>query len=108
MHTRKEIYRLDFSNLTAISDLHPYIKTAMAFPEYYGESWYAFWDCITDLLDAPLQIEITGIEWLQKNYPLELEILLAYLKDLKHYADDTYADIIHITVITGETRTELT
>ena len=108
MNTPTQTYVIDLSDLTSITELHPRIKTAMDFPDYYGNNWYAFWDCMTDLVGDPLDIEIKGLEWLQKYYPFEVEVMFAYLKDLKHVYDDEYADITHITIITGDARTEIT
>ena len=108
MNSTPICYRIDLIGMTSIAELHSRIKAAMQFPDYYGENWYAFWDCMTDLVGDPLNIEIIGVEWLQNRYPTEANVLFAYLKDIKHYADDRYTAITHITIVTGDTRTEIT
>lgn len=101
-------YRLDLTDIISIAELHPRIKAAMQFPDYYGENWDAFWDCATDLIGQPMQIEVYGIEQMKKINARETQIFLDTLKDLKHVRHDRYADITHITIVTGNTRTEIT
>jgi len=107
MMKRNNVLRVDLRNLSSIREMHVRIKEGMRFPDYYGENWYAFWDCATDLLGEELEIELIGVEWLQRRYPAEWEVMFAYLKDLKHYDDDRYADITRIILVTGDVRTEI-
>ena len=104
---RNNVLRVDLQDLSSIREMHVRIREGLHFPDYYGENWYAFWDCATDLLGEELEIEFTGVEWLQRRYPAEWDVLFAYLKDLKHYDDDCYADITHIVIVTGDVRTEI-
>ena len=102
-----KVFAVDLQGLSSVREMHERIKGGMRFPDYYGENWYAFWDCATDLLGEEMVIEFIGIEWLQRRYPAEWNVLFAYLKDLKHYDDDRYADITRIVLVTGDVRTEI-
>lgn len=45
---------------------------------------------------------------MQQISPSETQIFLETLKELKHAWHDRCADITHITIVTGDTRTEIT
>ena len=42
MYRFKEIYKLDFSKVNYINEVHQIIKDELDFPDYYGMNWYAF------------------------------------------------------------------
>ena len=43
---------LDLSVCKNWIDLHIMLKQKFGFPEYYGNNWSAFWDCIDGLFDG--------------------------------------------------------
>lgn len=103
MYTYKEKYTLDFSKVEYLGEVHKIIKEELDFPDYYGENWYAFWDCLTDMVgDDPLHIELIGIEHMQKKFPRDTKIMLDVLKDLKHWDDDKYAKQVTIEIVINE------
>ena len=107
MYQYKEIYTLDFSNVNYINEVHEIIKKGLDFPDYYGKNWYAFWDCLTDMVGDPLHIELVGFEKVQSKFPRDAKIMLDILKDLKHWSNDEYADITKIEIVLGEARYEI-
>jgi RNAse (barnase) inhibitor barstar len=109
MYTYKEKYTLDFSNITHWREIHQIIKKELDFPDYYGENWDAFWDCLTDMVnvDEPLNIEILGAEALEQKYPDTLEKMIKILKRLKHWEDDYFCNCVKVEIIYGEARYEI-
>ena len=81
---------LDITNCKDLNDLHKRIKTDFNFPDFYGENWDAFWDCITDINGIPLYIEIHNFNVLAEKLFEESEYLIDSLKRLKHYGNDKY------------------
>ena len=80
--------------------MHKIIKDGLDFPDYYGENWSAFWDCITDMVgDEKLHIQIIGYANLQKRYPDMAEKLTELLERARHYYDDACADDVHIEYV---------
>ena len=107
MYQYKELYTLDFSKVNSIQEIHQIIKDELDFPDYYGMNWYAFWDCLTDMIGDPIHIEIIGMERIQTKSPDCAEIILETLKNLKHLDEDEYKDEIKIEIVVGEGRYEL-
>ena len=100
-------FRLDFSKVNHIDEVHQIIKDELDFPDYYGMNWYAFWDCLTDMVGDPIHIELIGMERVQNKFPRHAQIMLETLKDLKHLDDDYHKDQIKIEIVIGEARYEL-
>ena len=107
MYKFKELYTLDFSKINYIEEVHQIIKQELDFPDYYGMNWSAFWDCLTDMVDDPIHIEIIGIERLQSKYNEDANIMLKILKRLKHYNDNKYKNQVNIEIVIGEARHEI-
>ena len=107
MYEYKEKYTLDFSKIEHWGDFHKIIKESFDFPDYYGMNWYALWDCLTDMVDDPVHIELIGFERIQNQMPSQAKILLRILKDFKHLDHDCYKDQIRIEIIYGDTRCEI-
>ena len=102
-----EYYTIDLSEVKTDAALHETLHKGLDFPEPCGNNWNAFWDFLSDMPGVPLYIEVHGLERIQRVFPDDAEILLQCLKRLKHYANDHYADITHITIVTGDVRTEI-
>ena len=107
MYRYKENYVLDFSSVKYLGEVHRIIKDELDFPDYYGENWSAFWDCLTDMIDDPLHIRLVGFEVIQREFPFDADIMLNTLKDLKHIYEDSYASRIKIEIVCGEAKYEI-
>ena len=109
MYTYKEKYTLDFSNVQQYGDVHQIIRKELDFPDYYGENWSAFWDCLTEMVDEEevLYIELIGLEELQQKFSHVSNKMLEILKRLKHYDNESYYNTIKVEIVIGEARFEI-
>ena len=112
MYNYKEIYTIDFSNVKYYSEVHTVIKEALDFPDYYGENWDAFWDCITDLIafGEPLHIEIFGLDVIEKLFDNTANVFIECLREAKHYYDEEDGEdskLKVIEIVDGEKRVEI-
>ena len=107
MYEFKEIYTIDFSNVEHYMEIHPIIQKALDFPDYYGGSLDALWDCLRDMVGEPIHIEIIGMERVQNKFSHHAKIMLDILKRLKHLDNDDYKDEIKIEIVIGEARYEI-
>lgn len=53
---------LDLRGVNTIAELHGLLQYTFDFPAYYGRNWDALWDCLGDLDDVSMQIDLVG--WL--------------------------------------------
>ena len=107
MYEFKELYTIDFSNVTYYMEVHPIIQKALNFPEYYGGSLDALWDCLTDMVGRPVHIEIIGLEVIERKFGDYAKKLIDTFKEFKHYDNDKYSHEIQIEIVSGETRVSL-
>ena len=89
-------YTVDFSKVKYYIEIHEVLKRELDFPDYYGQNWDAFWDCLTDMAGQTVRIEIVGLEVIKQKFSGEEKILLETLKEFKHYQNDKYASNIEI------------
>lgn len=82
MKMDKKTAILDLTDCKYLCEIHQRIKKALNFPDYYGENWDAFWDCINRDCDADF-ITITGINTLSDDLKAEVEIMISLLEDNK-------------------------
>ena len=107
MYEFKELYTLDFRNVKDYTDMHRIIKKELDFPDYYGGNWSAFWDCLTDMVDDPIHIEILGFDVVEREFTNAAPKMIEILKRLKHYNNDKYAHEIKIEIVNGAHRVEV-
>lgn len=67
MYQYKELYTIDFSNMEYYLEMHQEIQKSLDWPDYYGNNWSAFWDCLTDMVGRPVHIEIIGLEVIEQK-----------------------------------------
>ena len=95
-------YVIDFKNVKGHFDMFEIISTAMDFPDYFGNNWDAFWDCMTDLICINLEIEILNLDALDSDLREDKEKLICLLKELKHLDNDEWCNITIIKIQDGE------
>ena len=78
---------LDFTNCKYLGEMHERIKKDLDFPDYYGENWDAFWDCINADCEVDF-ITVIGINTLPKELQEEAKIMIKLLEDNKKYWSD--------------------
>ena len=106
MFEYKEKYTIDFTNVKHYLEMHFIIKKELDFPDYYGCNWSAFWDCLTDMVgDAPIHIEIRGIEVIEQKFDDVASKMIGVLKRFQHYENDEFINDITIEIVDGDKRT---
>lgn len=97
MYEYKNPYILDFTNVKNYIEVHQIIKKAFDFPDYYGENWDAFWDCMRDMVDEDaFNIHIYGYENFKKRFPSSAKIFSELLEDMRHFNNDRYVNNVTI------------
>ena len=100
MYEYRNPYILDFRNIQYYGEVHKIIKEALDFPDYYGENWSAFWDCITDIVDEePFNIHIYGYDDFAKKFPSSAKIMVELLEDMRHFNNDKYINNVSIVYV---------
>lgn len=73
---------LDLTDCKYLLEMHERIKNALAFPDYYGQNWSAFWDCL--VYDSPVEyLEVRGEETVPDKLKPSLEKMHQILHDAK-------------------------
>jgi RNAse (barnase) inhibitor barstar len=65
---------VDVGSVTSRQELHSLLAEVFHFPDYYGQNWDAFDECIRDV-ELPPHIEIVGFERLRERLPREADLL---------------------------------
>ena len=109
MYNYKNKYTIDFREVKYYLEMHLVIRDALDFPDYYGCSWDAFWDCLTDMitLDGKLHIEIIGLDIIKEKFDDSADMILKILKRFKHFGNSKYAEQIKIDIILGDNKISL-
>lgn len=108
MYQYKDLYTIDFRSVKYYLEMHRIIKEALDFPDYYGENWDAFWDCLTDMIGDKIHIEILGLDVIEQKFGIDISNkMIKILKRLKHCDDDEYVDDIIVEIVNGDTRIEI-
>jgi len=71
---------IDVSEVRSREELHELLYQAFGFPEYYGQNWDAFDECIRDVV-APDAIRVSGLESMRFRLPREAKLLITCLQD---------------------------
>ncbi|MFJ6564474.1 barstar family protein [Streptomyces sp. NPDC091412] len=60
---------IDVSGVTDECALHLILKRELAFPDFYGMNWAAFWDAISGLVRIPEHVRFLGWDQLADGVP---------------------------------------
>ena len=104
MYQYKDLYTVDFTGVNGYTEMHRIIQKSLDLPDYYGCNWDAFWDCLTNMVGRKVNIEILGLDVIERKFGQEAQIMVDVLKEFKHYRNDKYADDIHIEIVSGDIR----
>jgi ribonuclease inhibitor len=66
--------KIDIGSVTTRQELHALLAKGFHFPDYYGQNWDAFDECIRDV-DLPAHVEMIGIAALRVRLPREAALL---------------------------------
>ena len=72
---------LNLSGITTKAALHELFKTQLNFPEWYGASWDAFWDCIIAIVELPEQLTLVNWQAFAQACPKDMSILQQVILD---------------------------
>jgi RNAse (barnase) inhibitor barstar len=100
-------YIIDFREVKYYLEMHGVIWKALKFPDYYGCNWDAFWDCLTDMVGRPVNMEIIGLDVIEKKFDGAAKMMIDTLREFKHYDNDRYLREIKIEIVCGDTRVAL-
>ena len=71
-------YRLDVGAITSTEALHKFLFNAFSFPDYYGNNWDAFDECIGEI-QMPAVIDVSGLFVLRTRLPRDASLLMKCL-----------------------------
>lgn len=80
---------LDLRCVDTVEELHALLKIAFAFPSYYGANWDAFWDCLSELPDHPMAIDVYGFTDLQAKLGSRIIPFFDVLYDFRQSRGET-------------------
>ncbi len=103
MYQFKEKYVLDFREVKYYLEFHAIIKKELDFPDYYGCNFSALWDCLTDMLGEPINIEIIGLDNIRNRFDDAADKLLSTFERLKNFAGGKFAQDISVRIIEDQT-----
>ncbi|WP_086347928.1 barstar family protein [Candidatus Enterococcus clewellii] len=95
MEARKKLVFIDVEKITSRVALHVTLKEALAFPDFYGKNWAAFWDAITGLVELPEKIVFKNWQAFVQNLPEEAEYLKRILADFNHKHPEWKTEVIY-------------
>jgi ribonuclease inhibitor len=75
---------LDLTGITTKQALHDLFKAHLGFPEWYGASWDAFWDCIVAIAKMPERLVLTNWQAFAQACPKDMSILRQVMQDYAH------------------------
>jgi RNAse (barnase) inhibitor barstar len=84
-----EVLKIDVSQVSTRQELHILLAESFRFPDYYGQNWDAFDECIRDV-ELPPHVEITGLESLRVLLPREAEL---FQRCVAHFVQERDHDI---------------
>ena len=65
----------------------------MDFPDYFGNNWDAFWDCITDMANLEMKIDVLNFDVLKKISEKDSAIFIELMTDFKNYYNGEWAEL---------------
>lgn len=72
---------VDLTNITSKVAFHQLLKAELHFPDWYGVSWDAFWDCIIAVVEMPAELQLIHWQEFARQCPHDMEILHKIVQD---------------------------
>jgi RNAse (barnase) inhibitor barstar len=72
---------LDLQGITTKAALHALFKQRLHFPEWYGSSWDAFFDCIVAIVPMPTELRLENWQEFAAAAPHDMAILRRVVDD---------------------------
>ncbi|MPR33936.1 barstar family protein [Salmonirosea aquatica] len=72
---------LDLTGIKTKAALHQLFKNELQFPDWYGVSWDAFWDCIVAVVEMPEQLTLVHWDEFARECPRDMQILQQVVQD---------------------------
>ena len=94
-------FKIDGQKLTDWKTFHIEFKKELNFPDYYGENMDAWIDCVDDIADQPILLQIINSGVLKKKAPDLLEAILegsAFVNHRKYKNDETPTLMVSVDV----------
>ncbi|GAB3573636.1 barstar family protein [Spirosoma luteolum] len=66
---------IDLADITTKTAFHELVKKKLQFPDWYGVSWDAFWDCVIAVVDMPDTLTFINWEAFAEACPRDIDIL---------------------------------
>ena len=83
-----KVVTIDFTDCKYMIDLYEEMAEALGFPEWYGKNLDALWDCLTGIIEVPVEVHFKGIERLPEDLQEgALEIFEIFVKAEKKYGE---------------------
>jgi ribonuclease inhibitor len=89
---RANSVRIDLTGIDTSRQLHERLAQAFGFPDYYGQNWDAFDECIRDVA-LPEVVELHGLFDLRGRLPRDAKLLLKCLQDVTSESQDRASSI---------------
>ena len=75
---------LDLHGITTKAELHALFKKQLHFPDWYGPSWDAFFDCIVAVVPMPDELRLVNWQCFAAASPPDMAILRRIETDYTH------------------------
>ena len=80
---------IDFTGCKYMIELHQEMARQLEFPSFYGNNLAALWDCLTGIIETPVEVHFKGIDRLPKD--LQQEALKMYQVFVE--AEEKYGEV---------------
>ena len=79
---------VDFGECRYMLDLYEAMADALGFPEWYGKNLDALWDCLTGIIEVPVEVHFKGIGKLSEELQSEaLKMFEIFVRAEQEYGE---------------------
>ena len=84
-------FQVDLAHCQSYWEMHERFRQALDWPDFYGQNWDAFWDCLTGFMERPAFIRITGVDSAGQDVRDAMSMAQKILQEAKtEYGDIDY------------------